>query len=85
VHIGKCVSLPDISDAIIDNKQFKYYTTNTVDISANLDRVKETVQCGYNFTYTPKLLLNKMNNVKELVSFDDGKQHENAPELIYDS
>ena len=79
-HIKNCVSLPDTSAAAIDSRSFLWYTSHTLDISANLDKVKETVQCGYSFTYTPKLLVGN-----ELVSFDDGEYHADAPEIKYDS
>jgi hypothetical protein len=43
--------------------------------------VKETVQCGYTFKYTPKLLLPN----GELAPFKDDQHHAEAPELTYDS
>ena len=77
VQIGKCVSLPDISEAIIAPIHLDAGQAHMIDISEELQRVKETITCGHEFTFTPKLI--KHNNA---IPFKRGKIR-NVPELTY--
>ena len=79
VSIGKCESMPDISEALIESKYLATGEVHSIDIGGELEKVKETIACGHSFTFTPKL--QKKGNW--LASFDKRGRMGGVSELMY--